>query len=82
MSVCAQQTNLNLEEAAYKLCAAERFDVIHAHDWLVSFAADSLKRIHKTPLAATIHATERGRGRGYLGSEMSYAINGTEWWLG
>ncbi len=77
----AQQTNLNLEEAGHKLWEPLGFDLIHAHDWLVAFAADSLKRIHKTPLAATIHATERGRGRGYLGSEMSYAINGTEWWL-
>ncbi len=77
----AQQTNLNLEEAAYKVWSSEGFDLIHAHDWLVAFAADSLKRLHKTPLVATIHATERGRGRGYLGSEMSYAINGTEWWL-
>ncbi|MGB8645495.1 MAG: glycosyltransferase family 4 protein [Anaerolineae bacterium] len=83
-----QQTNLNLEEAIHALWrmdgaadASPGFDVIHAHDWLVAFAADSLKRLHKTPMIATIHATERGRGRGYLSSEMSYAINGTEWWL-
>jgi glycosyltransferase involved in cell wall biosynthesis len=57
------------------------FDLIHAHDWLVAFAATSLKRLHKTPLLATIHATERGRGRGFLGGEMAHAINGTEWWL-
>lgn len=78
----AQQTNLNLEEQAHALfqqCGG--FDLIHAHDWLVAFAAASLKRIHKTPLLATIHATERGRGRGYLGGETSHAINGTEWWL-
>ncbi|MGE5262950.1 MAG: glycosyltransferase family 4 protein, partial [Acidobacteriota bacterium] len=78
----AQQTNLNLEEQAHALFQQfGGFDVIHAHDWLVAFAAASLKRIHKTPLLATIHATERGRGRGYLGGETSHAINGTEWWL-
>ena len=78
----AQQTNLNLEEQAQKLYTqVGGFDLIHAHDWLVAFAAASLKRMHKTPLLATIHATERGRGRGNLGGEISQAINGTEWWL-
>ena len=40
-----QQTNLNLSEQAQALY--ERlggFDLIHAHDWLVAFAAGSLKR--------------------------------------
>jgi glycosyltransferase involved in cell wall biosynthesis len=89
----AQQTNLNLEEVGHSLWAppdgatpdaagqSGEFDLIHAHDWLVAFAAASLKRLHKTPLVATIHATERGRGRGHLSGEMSNAINGTEWWL-
>ena len=47
----------------------------------MAWAAASLKRLHKTPLLATIHATERGRGRGFLGGETSHLINGTEWWL-
>ncbi len=86
----AQQTNLNLQDQAQQLwlqggdgtgANPHGFDLIHAHDWLVAFAADSLKRLHKTPLVATMHATERGRGRGNLNGEMAYAINGTEWWL-
>ncbi len=77
-----QQTNLNLEEQGHALFdQLGGFDVIHAHDWLVAWAAASLKRLHKTPLLATIHATERGRGRGFLGGETSHSINGTEWWL-
>jgi len=77
-----QQTNLNLSEYAQALYdLLDGFDLIHAHDWLVAFVAASLKRLHKTPLLATIHATERGRGRGFLGGEISHAINGTEWWL-
>jgi glycosyltransferase involved in cell wall biosynthesis len=77
-----QQTNLNLGEQAQALSArVGGFDLIHAHDWLVAFAATALKRLHKTPLLATIHATERGRGRGFLNGEMAHAINGTEWWL-
>jgi glycogen(starch) synthase len=78
----AQQTNLNLGEQAQALATrVGGFDLIHAHDWLVAFAATALKRLHKTPLLATIHATERGRGRGALNGEMAHAINGTEWWL-
>lgn len=57
------------------------FDLIHAHDWLVGFAAVTLKHQYKTPLLTTIHATEYGRCRGTLSNEMSRAINHTEWWL-
>jgi glycogen(starch) synthase len=76
------QTNLNLEERGHALYdQTGRFDIVHAHDWLVAWAGASLKRLHRTPLLATIHATERGRGRGSLGGETSHSINGTEWWL-
>jgi glycogen synthase len=57
------------------------FDLIHAHDWLVGFAAVALKHLYRAPLLTTIHATEYGRGRGTLGNDMSRAINHTEWWL-
>jgi glycosyltransferase involved in cell wall biosynthesis len=40
------------------------FDLIHAHDWLVGDAAIALKHTFKTPLIATIHATEYGRHNG------------------
>ncbi len=77
-----QQTNLNLEEQGHALFdQLGGFDIIHAHDWLVAWTAAALKRLHKTPLLATIHATERGRGRGALGGETSHSINGVEWWL-
>lgn len=80
--VDAQATNALLEkqcEALWKKLGG--FDLIHAHDWLVAFAAANLKRAHKTPLLSTIHATERGRGRGFLGGDTAQAINNTEWWL-
>lgn len=78
----AQQTNLTLESYACQLWEqGGGYDIIHAHDWLVSFAAEALKKLHKTPLIATIHATERGRGIGQLNDNMAQAINGAEWWL-
>lgn len=77
-----QATNIYLEQFAHEL-VAERggYDIIHVHDWLVAFAGVALKHLHKTPLLATIHATERGRGQGSVAGEMAQAINGTEWWL-
>ncbi|MFY0545310.1 1,4-alpha-glucan branching protein domain-containing protein [Brevibacillus sp. H7] len=39
-------------------------DVIHAHDWLVGFAAMEAKRRYQLPLATTIHALEHGRNQG------------------
>lgn len=78
----AWQTNLLLEERASRLWSElGGFDIIHAHDWLVAFSACALKRVYHTPLVATIHATERGRGRGELHGEQSRAINDVEWWL-
>jgi glycosyltransferase involved in cell wall biosynthesis len=76
------QTNLRLQEAAYNLIEKYGpFDLIHGHDWLVAFAGVSLKHHYKIPLVATIHATERGRGRGYLPGDLPRAINNQEWWL-
>ncbi len=57
------------------------FDLLHNHDWLTSFAAREIKHTLHLPLVATIHATERGRGRGSLGSPEAVAIDSAEWWL-
>jgi glycosyltransferase involved in cell wall biosynthesis len=57
------------------------FDLIHNHDWLTAPAACAVKHRHKLPLVATVHATERGRGRGYLGNEQAQQINAIEWTL-
>jgi glycosyltransferase involved in cell wall biosynthesis len=75
--------NRALQEAGDWLIRSEcqGMDLIHNHDWLTSFAARELKRAHKLPLVATIHATERGRGRGELPDEAAVRINDAEWWL-
>ena len=56
------------------------FDVIHAHDWLVAYAAKSLKNSYDIPIVATIHATEAGRNSGIHDETQRY-INDTEWML-
>jgi len=78
----AWQTNLRLERYSQQLWAETGpFDLIHGHDWLVAFVGGALKRSYKVPLLSTIHATERGRGRGHLGSDQARAINNVEWSL-
>ncbi len=56
-------------------------DVVHAHDWLVAWAGDTLKALFDVPLVATIHATERGRHGGHLPPGLPGEINSVEWWL-
>ncbi len=58
-----------------------RPEVVHAHDWLVAWSADTLKALWGVPLVATIHATERGRHGGHVPPGMPAAINAVEWWL-
>ena len=41
-----------------------RPDVVHAHDWQVAWAADTLSTLHGAKLVATFHATERGQHGG------------------
>lgn len=73
--------NHKLTQLSAKLPQKWRPDVVHAHDWLVAWAADSLATLWRKPLVATVHATERGRHQGYITNPMSETINAAEWWL-
>lgn len=76
------QTTQALQEAAVELQARTgRFDLVHAHDWLATETAVALKHRWRVPLIATIHATERGRGRGGLHGQAAQRINDLEWRL-
>ncbi len=75
------QLNFNLVAKASEIIAKEgEFDVIHAHDWLVAYAAKTLKNSYNIPIVATIHATEAGRNSGIHDETQRY-INDTEWLL-
>jgi glycogen(starch) synthase len=74
--------NHTLTRAALRAAESAEFDVIHAHDWLVTHTAMTLKEHLDLPLVATIHATEAGRHQGWLPDEMNKAIHSVEWWLG
>ncbi|MFB3880822.1 MAG: glycosyltransferase family 4 protein [Armatimonadota bacterium] len=56
------------------------YDLIHAHEWLVAFAARSLRFGLDLPLVATIHATEWGRNGG-IRTPMQQYIHSVEWML-
>ena len=72
------QLNFNMVAKASELMNKfGKFDVIHAHDWLVSYAAKSLKEAYDVPMVATIHATENGRNSGIHDETQRY-INDSE----
>ena len=75
------QLNFNMIEKASQIIGEQgKFDVIHAHDWLVASAAKTLKNAFDIPIVATIHATEAGRNSGIREPQQKY-INDTEWML-
>lgn len=73
--------NFALIEQCIKLIERTgRFDIIHAHDWVVAYASRVIKHSYTIPLIATMHATEWGRNWGIHNDEQRY-INNVEWWL-
>ncbi len=61
-------------QAVANIVLQERFDIIHAHDWM-SFKAGMLaKKITKKPLVVHIHATEFDRTGGNGVNQMVYNI--------
>ena len=75
------QLNFNLTSKATEIINQEGgFDVIHAHDWLVGYAAKTLKNSFGIPIVATIHATEAGRNGG-IHDDLQRYLNDTEWLL-
>jgi hypothetical protein len=74
----AMQFSSQMLERAVAAIAARGADVVHAHDWEVSWAARSAARLAEAPLVATLHSTERSRGRGRLRYDDSELIDGAE----
>ncbi|MFV0309189.1 MAG: glycosyltransferase family 4 protein [Desertimonas sp.] len=58
-----------------------RPDVVHAHDWQVAWAADTLAALHGARLIATFHTTERGRHGGRVPPGVAAAVHSVESWL-
>jgi glycosyltransferase involved in cell wall biosynthesis len=75
------QLNSGMIAYALELHREQPFDLIHAHDWLVAQAGVALKKGLGVPLVGTIHATEIGRNKGHLWTDLSKYINQMEWFL-
>lgn len=56
-------------------------DVVHAHDWVTSYAAAVAAQGRRWPLVATFHSTELGRHQGHLPSPLSRSVHEMEGWL-
>ena len=75
------QMNFAMVAKANQIIVEEgSFDIIHAHDWLVAYAAKAIKESFGIPIVSTIHATEAGRNSGIHDETQRY-INDTEWML-
>lgn len=72
--------NIGLLQYAIKLHLEKPFDIVHAHDWMVTDAAWVMKTGFGIPLVSTIHATEAGR-MGGIHSDMQRYVNQMEWRL-
>lgn len=81
MAGWATAFNHTLTRAALRAARTARYDVVHAHDWLVAHAAVTLREHLDVPLVATIHATEAGRHQGYLPHPHNHTIDDVERWL-
>ncbi|GAA1984777.1 glycosyltransferase family 4 protein [Catenulispora subtropica] len=74
--------NHTLTRAALSAAEGGEFDLVHAHDWLVTHTAVTMKDHLRVPLVATVHATEAGRHQGWLPGDLNRAIHSVECWLG
>jgi len=72
--------NFGLLQHAIKLHHEKPFDIVHAHDWMVTDAAWVMKSGFGVPFVATIHATEAGRMHG-IHTDMQRYIHQLEWRL-
>jgi glycosyltransferase involved in cell wall biosynthesis len=72
--------NFGLLQYAIELNRKQPFDIVHAHDWMVTDAAWTMKKGFGLPLVATMHATEAGRMHG-LHNDLQRYISQMEWRL-
>ncbi len=59
---------------AASIVRSQKFDVIHAHDWLSFKAGMTAKRVSKKPLVAHVHATEFDRTGGRNVNQRVYDV--------
>src|SRR3984885_13086201 len=76
----AHRLNFGLLQYAIQIHRKTPFDIIHAHDWMVTDAAWVMKMGYGVPFVATVHATESGRNHG-IHNDLQRYIHQLEWRL-
>lgn len=67
-----------IEKKAIELNKQEKFDLVHAHDWMAVPGATGIKKTLALPMVFTVHSTQEGRdGRD---SEYQETIHNLEWY--
>lgn len=74
----AMHLSHQMEKKAVDIYKSEKFDVVHAHDWIVVPGAVGLKKTLDLPMVFTVHSTQKGRD----GVDSSYqrTIHNLEWY--
>lgn len=67
-----------MEKKAIELNKNQRFDLVHAHDWMAVPGATGIKKTLGLPMVFTVHSTQEGRdGRD---SNYQQTIHNLEWY--
>jgi glycogen(starch) synthase len=73
-----RRMNADMLVAGEELAAANSYDLVHGHDWLVANAAAALSERLEIPYVTTIHATEHGRHQGWVDKPPQSLIHALE----
>lgn len=73
--------NFAMAAAAQRVAEIARPEIVHAHDWVVTGAANAVRLAAGVPLVTTIHATEAGRHQGWIHGTVSTTIHQREFTL-
>ncbi len=71
----------SMAEVGARLATELEPDIVHAHDWVVGQAAETIRRHWSGPLLVTVHATEAGRHQGWITNYISRRIHAIEYVL-
>lgn len=74
------QLNFGMLQYAIPLHQKVKFDVVHAHDWMVTDATRVMKSGFGIPVVTTMHATEQGRMGGIHNDQQKF-VSQFEWRL-
>jgi glycosyltransferase involved in cell wall biosynthesis len=67
-----------MEKKAIELYKNDKFDMVHAHDWMTVPGATGIKKTLDLPMVFTVHSTQQGRDG--IDSQYQQTIHNLEWY--